>query len=128
MREKLLILVLLFFTGACGNVKVLKAIFKNSSKNITSEQVTPDEIKKLQVSVAGTKSINLSWNGGGGTTAGYVIAYSEGNTSPSDCNQGISINVGDVTSYEVTGLTPNLIYSFRVCSLNGNISPDHSSG
>ena len=78
------------------------------------------------VDESGTESM-LTWNSGGGTTSGYTIAYMMGPTAPADCNTGTIVNASG-TSHLITGLLASDQFSFRVCAVNSNITPDVSSG
>lgn len=71
-------------------------------------------------------AINLSWTAAGGITL-HQIAYLPGALAPTTCSEGIIISptlIGAPTNYQVTGLSTNSQYSFRVCSTDseGNLS------
>lgn len=72
-------------------------------------------------------SISLTWTAGGGSTVAYRVAYQEGTTAPASCGSGTVLSVNSTV-----GLAANLTrakqYSFRVCAVNGNTTPDMSSG
>ncbi len=92
--------------------------------NGQSSSGTPNDPSNLTYLYADT-SMNFSWNTGGGTTAGYKIAYQTGATAPSDCSSGTvvtSTTIGHNTSYIVTGLTAGTQYSFRLCAVNSDSS------
>jgi len=69
----------------------------------------------LTIAGSGTTGLNLSWTSGGGSTTAFEVAYAQGSTPPS-CSG--ATNVGNVTSYQLTGLTANTSYSVSVCALN----------
>lgn len=72
-------------------------------------------------------SISLTWTAAGGSTVAYRVAYLEGTTAPANCGSGTVLSVNSTV-----GLAANLTrarqYSFRVCAVNGNTTPDISSG
>ena len=69
----------------------------------------------------------MSWASGGGSTATYKVAYQSGATAPIDCASG-TVVPSPTTSKAITGLTLSTQYAFRVCALNGNATPDISTG
>jgi mono/diheme cytochrome c family protein len=75
-------------------------------------------------------AITLSWTSGGGSTVDYRISYQLGATAPATCSAGTKISESAIsgTSHQVTGLTTNSQYSFRICAINGKTTPDVSSG
>lgn len=75
-------------------------------------------------------AITLSWSSGGGSTVDYRLSYQLGSTAPANCSSGTIVSQTSVngTSHQVTGLSENTQYSFRVCAINGNTAPDVSSG
>ncbi|MEY4631794.1 MAG: hypothetical protein RIQ81_1914, partial [Pseudomonadota bacterium] len=77
-----------------------------------------------------TTQINLSWTAGSGATADYRISYQTGATAPATCAAGTTISESLITgtSHSVTGLTAGTQYSFRICAINANTTPDASSG
>ena len=88
--------------------------------NPTALTVTPNSVS----------AITLSWTSGGGSTVDYRISYQLGATSPANCATGTTISQTLIsgTSHQVTGLTTNTQYSFRVCAINGKTTPDVSTG
>lgn len=96
----------------------------------TTLVVAPNQPTGLVVFAPGDTQVDLSWSSGGGTTSGYIIAYQSGATAPANCSSGTQIASASITgtSHSVTGLTANTQYSFRVCSVNGNPTPDISAG
>ncbi|MGE3610869.1 MAG: beta strand repeat-containing protein [Bacteriovoracaceae bacterium] len=67
-------------------------------------------------------TVSLSWASAGSLVTGYKIAYSSGSTPPADCSSGTIIDVGNVTTYDVTGLSGDTTYSFRICSYDASSS------
>lgn len=90
----------------------------------------PPNPSSPSVTTDSTSSMTLSWVSGGGTAVDYRIAYQSGGTAPANCNSGTIISESSISglSHQVTGLAPATQYSFRICSLNGNDTPDVSSG
>ncbi|MBK8200958.1 MAG: fibronectin type III domain-containing protein [Bdellovibrionales bacterium] len=82
------------------------------------------------VTTDSTSSMTLSWVSGGGTTVDYRIAYQSGGTAPANCSSGTTISESSISgvSHQVTALAPSTQYSFRICYINGNDTPDVSSG
>jgi ligand-binding sensor domain-containing protein len=74
-------------------------------------------------------SITLSWLSGGPLVTGYKLAYQTGTTPPVDCNSGIVLDMGNVLTHVVTGLSTGVDYSFRICSYGAgtNIDPGFTS-
>jgi hypothetical protein len=99
----------------------------NSNNSVTTPQAAPNEITDLTATAKSSSSVTLNWISGGGSTAGFYVAYASGATAPSDCTGSATLVIGS-TSYEVTGLSAGTQYSFRVCSINSNPTPDASSG
>lgn len=62
-------------------------------------------------------SINLSWSGG--NVSAYRIVYKTGTVPPADVNDGIVIDQLSGTSYSLTGLECNTMYSFRIWGEEG---------
>jgi hypothetical protein len=86
----------------------------------------PTDPSGLVLQVAGPTQIDLSWAAAGGWEIGYRVAWQAGSTPPANCLTGS--NAANALSYNVTGLTGGTLYSFRLCSYNGNPSPDYSPG
>jgi hypothetical protein len=81
---------------------------------------TPDPTG-LVVSAATEDSITLEWNSGGGTTAGFIVAYLEGTTYPKSNLRGATVIEGITTEYHtVPGLKTDQVYSFRVCAVDSS--------
>ena len=101
-----------------------------SSDTIDTIQVAPPEISGLTYTVDSSTQVTLSWSSGGGSTSDYRIAYTTGATAPATCASGIQISEGAITgvSHSITSLNHQTQYSFRVCAINGNPTPDVSSG
>ena len=98
--------------------------------NTTSSQPAPPNPTGQGGTVNSASQITLNWNSGGGTTADYRIAYQSGDTAPSNCSSGTQIGEGSIsgTSKAVTGLSHETQYSFRICAINANATPNASSG
>ncbi|MBK7842539.1 MAG: fibronectin type III domain-containing protein [Bdellovibrionales bacterium] len=111
------------------------------------EALTSDEVQAIATVLVGTAppppdptaltatpnsaaAITLSWSSGGGSTVDYQISYQLGTTAPATCSAGtlISESLISGTSYQVTGLNTDTLYSFRVCAINDKTTPDVSSG
>jgi hypothetical protein len=76
-------------------------------------------------------TIRLNWESGGSSTAGYIISYKEGSTAPSSCISDSIITCDDIgqnTTYLLSGLSELTQYSFRICAINADLPPDMSSG
>ncbi|MBK7842260.1 MAG: fibronectin type III domain-containing protein [Bdellovibrionales bacterium] len=97
---------------------------------IDDDTSPPPNPASPSVIIDSTSSMTLSWVSGGGTTVDYRIAYQPGGTAPVNCNSGTVVSESSIsgTSHQVTGLAPSTQYSFRICSVNGNDTPDVSSG
>ena len=99
-----------------------------------TETVSPQALPPAPISPFATaisdSQIDLNWNSGGGTTAGYRISYLAGATPPADCASGTTVSESEITgtAYSFTGLLAGTAYAFRVCALNANPTPDVSKG
>ena len=128
-------------TGLSGNTQYsfrICAINANASPlvsvgvvqtNTTLEDPPPEPTTQVASTIS-TSQIDLSWASGGGSTSDYRISYQEGIVAPTDCSSGTTIGEGSIvgTSHSVTGLSSGTLYSFRICSINSNPTPDESSG
>jgi hypothetical protein len=92
-----------------------------ASNDSSSASLTPFTV---QVVPAGTKGITtLTWtpptrNSDGSPVtdlAGYTINYG---TDPNALNSSIKVSGGGMNSFEITGLTPGLVYYFSVTAFN----------
>ncbi len=101
------------------------SIFASTTMNVAAQAAPPNPTGPGSTANSSVQ-ITVTWASGGGTTASYKIAYQTGST-PADCNSG-TITTSSVASKSITGLTPNTQYYFRICALNGNGTPDVSSG
>ena len=88
---------------------------------------TPPDVTGLTASNDTATQVTLSWTSGGGSTASYKIAYQSGASAPANCSSGTTTTSG-TNSKSVTGLTGGTQYSFRVCALNSNVTPEVSAG
>ena len=78
-----------------------------------NQQVSPPSSPEpLNVTVVSTTQVNLSWNNANHETS-YEIYISQGSGSSSLTTVG-----ANVTSYSVTGLTPNAFYRFLIVAKN----------
>ncbi len=93
-------------------------------------QAVPNNPTNLIVTVDSSTQITLSWTSGGGSTAGYRIAYQLGTTAPATCALGTVVAEGSIvgTAHVFTPLAEDTDYAFRVCAINSNPTPDVSSG
>ncbi len=94
----------------------------NLSEGVTSsfytETYTPEV---LSFTASPTKyTTTLNWTSGGGATAGFKIAYQTGTTAPINCASGTVVDVGNVSTYQVTSLNPATDYAFRICSYDSS--------
>lgn len=79
---------------------------------------SPD-VSELNIKSNTTDSLSLTWVSGGGTTTGFKVAYGDFGTPPTDCNTGTVIDVGNISTYTVTGLVSGSKYVAYVCSYDG---------
>ncbi len=97
------------------------------SSGVTISHTTLDEVvlpnpTGLSVTDASTSTIELSWTAGSGITE-HKIAYLPGYIAPETCNDGLGVSptlIGLSSTYEVDGLSTNSVYTFRVCSFDGD--------
>lgn len=61
-------------------------------------------------------SATLNWSRSSDFASGYLISYIAGDAMPSTCSGAQS--VGDVTTFNLSGLKPSTKYSFRICAVN----------
>ncbi len=99
----------------------------NNTVLTVNGQAAPTELTGLSGTVDSSSQITLNWTSGGGTTAGYLIAYQSGASAPSDCVSGTT-TTSATNSKVIESLAASTQYSFRVCAINGNPTPDASTG
>lgn len=78
-------------------------------------QVAPFEVSAIQLVDRTETTIRLSWIHGGAPITGFKIAYQQSKTIPANCSTGTVLDVGNVTTYELTGLEVRKEYGIRVC-------------
>lgn len=76
-----------------------------------------EEPTGLGATVDSSSQITLAWTSGGGSTASYKVAYQSGATAPATCSTGTTV-ASATASKEISSLSPNTQYSFRVCSVD----------
>ena len=105
-----------------------KVVYNTVSATTTAQAAAPDPTSP-SASADSQTAITVSWTSGGGTTAGYKIAWAA-TTAPANCSSGTVIPSSSITgvNHQVTGLATNTTYGFRICAENGNSTPDVSSG
>lgn len=90
--------------------------------DITYQALLPDPTD-LKVTYIDDATLLFQWTSGGGSTAGYRVAWATGVSAPGDVSGGV--DVAD-NYYVVTGLTPGQKVSLRVASKDAE--GDHSYG
>ena len=77
--------------------------------------------RNFRIRADSSTQLTAAWSSGGGTTAGFWIAFAAGSTPP-DCSGGIQI--GLTQSYTRAGMNPNATFAVSVCAYDarGNIS------
>ena len=100
-----------------------------TASNMTTAFPVPPDPTNCSAMVVSDVEIDLSWLSGGGDTVGYQISYQVGPDPPFNCSTGTVIPYSVVigTSFQVAGLFPNTTYTFRICAINGNPTPDFSA-
>jgi hypothetical protein len=91
----------------------------NLSPGLTSifqTTVYSPEVATLTSTPNSLSQITFNWTTGGGTTAGYKLAWQLGGSAPSNCSSGTVVDLGAATSYQVTGLAYLTLVGVRVCS------------
>ncbi len=99
-----------------------------ATASATTHASPPPDPSGLAVLSKTVSSITLGWSSGGGSTSGYKLAYQSGASAPANCASGTVVNLGMVVSTTVSSLTANESYSFRLCAVNSNPTPDLSAG
>ena len=79
----------------------------------------PDPGQLSASGISGTE-VSLAWNSGGGSTAGFIVAYQTNGFPKKKCLSGTQIDVGNVTSVVVNDLDPDTLYYFRVCAYDSS--------
>lgn len=69
-----------------------------------------------------SSSITLNWNKTGGTAVGYYYAYRLGATAPATCQSDTWVDVGDVGTDTITGLSSSTTYTFRICAYDATLN------
>ena len=105
-----------------------KAVYTTASAT-TSAQAAPPNPTSPSAADDSPSAITVSWTSGGGSTTGYKIAWAL-TSAPGNCSSGTVIPASSITgtSHQVTGLSANTLYGFRICAVNNNATPDVSSG
>lgn len=75
----------------------------------------PDPTVVVTLDVAASE-ISLGWISGGGSTAGFIVAYEKDGMPRKKCRSGTQIDVGDVEVFTITGLNYDSLYGIRVCA------------
>lgn len=83
-------------------------VYRNNSRNYDPPEFLASDVQST--------SLTFTWNTAGLLTDGYILTYSAGMTPPVDCHSGTDVDVNNVLTHQVTGLSPNTSYSFRICS------------
>lgn len=89
----------------------------------TTTMTPPPNPTGWTVSARTASSVTIAWTSGGGTTAQYLFKSVAGATPPADCVGGVVVTG---TSYLAQNLSPDSVYSGRVCAQNA--AGDLSSG
>lgn len=89
------------------------AVYVYRNKSRVFDAVEP------KFSTTTSNSMTLNWTANAGNATGFRIVYQVGTTPPADCNSGTILNIGNVSSHNITGLLPNTNYAFRICSYDG---------
>lgn len=90
-------------------------------------RLDPPNPTDFSATVVSSSQIDLSWTSGGGGTVDYRLAYQAGAVAPADCSStgtGITLMDEGNTSTQITGLTTNTVYSFRLCSIKSLDEPE----
>jgi hypothetical protein len=99
------------------------AMFCINQQTASSAPPNPTGFSNLSL---GSNFVSLVWASGGGTTAGYKLAYQTGGTAPASCSAGTVVSATTLgvnpTTYTVTGLANSTQYSFRLCAVNSDQS------
>ncbi len=95
--------------------------------NQQASAATPPDAATFATYSIGSTSIGFSFSSGGGSTAGYELAYTTGTTAPSaNCSSGTLIPATTIgvspTTYVVSGLSASTTYSFRLCAVNSDVT------
>lgn len=99
---------------------VVSVAYSNIITTATNPQLGPDAPVAIAASGIGSYAFTANWNAVAGAT-GYLLDVSDDartwRTILDDYNQ---LNVGNVTSYYVSGLNPSTAYYYRVRAYNAN--------
>ncbi len=82
-------------------------IYRNNARLFDVSEIWP---------TADSSSVTLTWPKSGGTAIGYYYSYQTGTTAPANCLAGTYLDVGDIETATITGLSAATTYSFRVCA------------
>lgn len=118
------------FRVCAANDNPVPDVSPGATATSSSLELPPPDPTGLTTTVDSSTAITLSWSSAGGSTADFRASYQLGSTAPASCTAGSTISASAITgtSYQVTGLTAGRLYSFRVCAINANSTPDESSG
>jgi hypothetical protein len=88
----------------------------SAGRYITVEtKAAPEPIDPYSISASETTT-TINWTSGGGATTGYRLAWAIGRIPPGTCFRGTNLDLGNATSYTITGLTSQQQVSVRICS------------
>ena len=94
--------------------------------NQQTSAATPPNAASFNNYLLGPTSAGFTFTSGGGTTAGYQIAYQTGAAAPANCTSGTvvpAMTIGlNPAAYTVSGLSASTQYSFRICAVNSDSS------
>lgn len=113
--------------GSATITATIGAVSNNTGLTVEA-QVAPTNTTISSTVATSSSEITLTWAAGTGSVESYQVAYQTGGTPPANCSSGTVITGITTTSKLITGLAQNTRYDFRVCTLNGNATPDMSSG
>ena len=112
---------------AGGNAGILTASYTGLTNATSSTSVTVNTIPSAPISTAGSNAscdkITANWNASTGATKYYIDIDDTDNNFGSLVTD--DLDVGNVTTYEKTGLTQGITYYYRVraensCGISGN--------
>jgi hypothetical protein len=96
---------------------------KNMTQGYTSTFQTlalVPEISNLTGGADSYSALTLNWISGGGSTAGFKMAWLEGSTPPVDCRLGTIVDLGNVLTFQLQGLKPSTNYGIRICAYDSS--------
>ena len=99
---------------AAGNVS---EPVSGTQTTLTATGTPPPAPTNMAIAVDSQSQFTITWTSGGGSTAGFYLAFGGGTATPV-CSNGIQL--GNVTTYTRSDLSPSNTYTVSICARDAN--------